>query len=300
MPLSGGTAVAESRPVTPDSRIRWSLDRERRFPFGRQSPDPARWDPIGFPPPWTDRPWTYGVMVASANGVVAWRRRDASDDPVCAILGGGERPERVADRRLVRFLRCFGDVAVGAQTVREQPALVLTPQEPRDEPVPELYRFRVRHGLPEHPRNIVYSLFGRLPLEHPIFTRPELAPIVVTTSHGATELARRAVPRCRVRLVVDELAGADGLRRAHERLFADHGVRYLACEGGETVLAALRTARLLDEVFLTLTDVSVDERVHEGVLRTVDFPAEGAELIAEGRIAPGSGWVFRRWRFSLR
>lgn len=237
-------------------------------------------------------------MVASANGVVAWRRRDAHDDPVRAILGGRETPERIADRRLMRFLRCFGDVAVGAQTVRDQPALVLTPQEPRDEPVPELYRFRVAHGLTEHPRNVVYSLFGRLPLDHPIFTRRELAPIVVTTETGIAELARRGIARRDIDLIVDGVDRSDGLRRAHASLFADHGVRYLACEGGETVLAALREARLLDEVFLTLTDVVVDERAHDGVLRIMDF--DDAELIAEGRIAPESGWVFRRWRFSTR
>ena len=283
--------------MTADTRIRWTVDRESRFPFGRDSPDPTRWSAIGFPPPWPDRPWIYGVMVASANGIVAWRRRDARDDPVRAILGGDERPERIADRRLMRFLRCFGDVAVGAQTVRDQPALVLTPQEPHDEPVPELYRFRMAHGLPEHPRNVVYSLFGRLPLEHPIFTRPELAPIVVTTTDGRAELSRRGVARRDIRLVVDRLADPDGLRHAHERLFAAHGVRYLACEGGETVLAALRKARLLDEVFLTVTDVVVDETAHEGVLRIMDFAGEGAELIAEGRIARESRWVFRRWRF---
>jgi riboflavin biosynthesis pyrimidine reductase len=239
-------------------------------------------------------------MVASANGVVAWRRRDPTDDPVRAILGGDERVERLADRRLMRYLRSFGDVAVGAQTVRDQPTLVLTPQEPGDEPVPELYRFRVARGLPEHPRNVVYSLFGRVSLDHPIFTRRELGPIVVTTPDGAAELARRGARECEIRLVVDDLTDPDGLRRAHERLFASHGVRYLACEGGETVLAALRTARVLDEVFLTLTDVIVDEDAHDGVLRIMDFEREGASLVAEGRIAPASGWVFRRWRFSER
>jgi len=67
-------------------------------------------------------------MVASANGVVAWRRADPHDDPVLAILGGDRRrPARVADKKLMRFLRCFGDVAVGAETVRTQPELLLSP-----------------------------------------------------------------------------------------------------------------------------------------------------------------------------
>ena len=304
--------------VAHSTRIEWQFDRETRFPFGRVSPDPARWAPIGFPPPWPDRPWIFGVMVSSANGIVAWRRKDDRDDPVLTILGGSESPERIADRRHMRFLRSFGDASVGAQTVRDQPALVLTPQEPRDEPAPALYAFRRTHRLPHHPRNIVYSLFGRLPLEHPMFTTPDLEAIVVTTETGAAEIHRREQSRRdaapsggvdgeggrglfrSVQLVIEPLMAPAGLRRAHERLFADHGVRYLACEGGVTVLAALRKARLLDEVFLTITDVVVDEAAHDGVLRIMDFEAEGATLIAEGRIAPHSGWLFRRWRFSDR
>jgi riboflavin biosynthesis pyrimidine reductase len=199
----------------------------------------------------------------------------------------------------MRWLRSFGDVAIGAQTVREQPALVLTPEEPGDEPAPELYRFRYQHGLPEHPRSIVYSLFGRLPLAHPIFARPELGAIVVTTEPGAIELRGRAGDRTPP-LVVDRLLEPDGLRHAHETLFAERGVRYLACEGGETALAALRRAGLLDEVFLTVTDVVVDAAAHDGVQRIIDLAGEGATLVAEGRVAADPGWRFQRWRFSAR
>src|SRR6202008_154316 len=118
-------------------KIRWHVQKEPRFPFGSVSPDPDWFEPIGFPPPWPDRPWVYAVMVASANGGVAWPRSGPDDDPVLAILGGDDtRAERVADRRHMRHLRCFGDVAIGAQTLREQPALLQIPQEPGDEPAP--------------------------------------------------------------------------------------------------------------------------------------------------------------------
>src|SRR5437667_184550 len=81
-----------------------------------------------------------GVVVASANGVLAWRRTDVSDDPVLTVLGGEEsRPERLADSRHLRHLRCFGDVGFGAQTIRDHPRLVPTPQEPGDPPMPALY-----------------------------------------------------------------------------------------------------------------------------------------------------------------
>src|SRR5262249_57425510 len=124
--------------------------------------------------------------------VVAWRRRGPGDDPVRAILGGDDRPERIADRRLMRYLRTIGDVGVGAQAVREQPRLVLTPQEPGDEPAPDLYAFRIARGLSYHPCNVVYSLYGRLSLDDPIFTTPGLDTIVVTTPAGARLLRSRA------------------------------------------------------------------------------------------------------------
>jgi len=281
-------------------RIHWHTQRETRFPFGTVSPRPESADPIGFPPPWPDRPWIYANMVASANGVASWRRADSHDDPVLAILGGdGERLERVADRRHMRHLRCFGDVAIGAQTLREQPRLVQTPREPGEPPAPELYRFRVAHGLPYEPRHVIYSLGGCFDLSAPIFNTAGVEAIAVTPRRGAAELSACGAALKGIDLIVEDVERADGLRRAHRRLFADRGVRYLDCEGGETVLRALRAAGLLDEVFVTVTDVVIDESLHRSVQKIFDFPAEGAALIAEGCVDRGA-WSFRRWRFNER
>lgn len=234
-------------------------------------------------------------MVASRNGVVAWHRRGPADDPVLAILGGEHHPDRLADRRLMRYLRTVGDTGIGAQTVREQPALVQTPAEPGDEPAPELYAFRAARGLPHHPRNVVYSLFGRLPLDHPIFNTPGLTPIVLTTPAGVDELERRGADFTKLPTIVGPLEEPSGLRDAHRRLTAERGVRYLACEGGYTVLAALHGAGLLDEIFLTVTDVAVDERARSGLIRTMNLEAAGATLVADGRTAVGA-YRFERWR----
>jgi riboflavin biosynthesis pyrimidine reductase len=65
-------------------------------------------------------------------------------------------------------------------------------------------------------------------------------------------------------MVVEELLEPAGLRRAHARLFSELGVRYLDCEGGQTVLRRLHARGLLDEVFLTSTPLVVDEAAHEG------------------------------------
>ena len=281
--------------------IHWHHNEEARYPFGRESPDPSWFEPIGFPPPWPDRPWVFGVMAASANGVVAWKRAGPDDDPVRAVLGGDDtRPERVADRRHIRHLRCFGDVAIGAQTVREQPDLVQTPQEPGEDPVPRLYEFRVAHGLPYDPRAVIYSLFGRLDLAHPVFNTPGVDVIVVGTDIAEAALSARGARDKGVAFVIEDVREPAGLRRAHARLFADHGVRYLACEGGETILRSLHAAGVLDEVFLTVTDAVIDESAHEDVLHILDFESEGARLVAEGSIGSESGWRCLRWRFNAR
>lgn len=283
-------------------KIHWHLQKEVRFPFGRYAPDPDWYEPIGFPPPWPGRPWIFGVMVTSANGVVAWQRSGPDDDPVRAILGGdGKRDERIVDRRHMRHLRCFGDVAIGAQTLREQPDLIQTPQEPGEEPMEALYRFRHAHGLPVQPRHVVYSLRGCLDLTRPIFNTPGVEVILVTTAAGELDLRSCGIETKGAALLVEpRLEDAWALRRVHARLFEERGVRYLDCEGGQTVLRALHGAGLLDEVFLTETDVVVDESRHAGVLRIFDFEREGAELIAEGRTSRNSGWRFRRWRFNRR
>jgi riboflavin biosynthesis pyrimidine reductase len=287
--------------ATPDTRIRWHLQRETRFPFGRRLPGPEGIEAIGFPPPWIDRPWIYATMVCSANGVVAWRRAGPGDDPVLAILGGDEaRPEREADRRHVRHLRCYGDVAIGAQTLREQPGLVQTPQEPGDPPAPALYGFRLAHGLPLHPRHVIYSRSGAMDLTLPVFNTPGIEVIVVTTRAGADRLRASGAASQGIDLVADALDTPEGLRRAHERLFADRGVRYLDCEGGETVLDTLRAAGLLDEIFLTVTDVVVDGGRHAGVKTIPGATLAGADLIAEGSAGAASPWRFQRWRLNPR
>ena len=274
--------------------IRWTRYQSVGTEIG--TPDPARWASLAFPAPPPERPWIFGVVVTSANGAVAWRRRDARDEPVREILGGDTRPDRIADRRLMRYLRTVGDAGIGAQTMREQPTLILSPAKPGDERVPELYAFRVRRGLPQHPRNIIYSLYGRVPPQHPMLTTPGLSPIILTTLAGRDELARRGVRDAAV--IAEALLEPQGLARAHARLRAEHGVRYIACEGGQTLFAALHAARLLDEMFVTTTDVVVDTSAHEGVLTIFDFAAERATLMAEGRLEPAGVYRFRRWRFA--
>jgi len=139
-----------------------------------------------------------------------------------------------------------------------------------------------------------------LTMDLAVFNTPGLDVIVVGPTVAEATLSVRGARDKRVRFITEQTRASAGLRRAHERLFAEHGIRYLACEGGEKILRALHAARLLDEIFVTVTDAVIDESKHEGVLKVFDFETERATLIAEGKTSEASAWRFRRWRFNER
>jgi riboflavin biosynthesis pyrimidine reductase len=284
-----------------DARIVWHRAAETRHRDDPRSPDPDRFGPLGFPLPWPTRPWIYGNVIASREGVVTWARTGPHDDPVRAIAGGDRsRPGRLADVRLLRYLRACADaIAFGAQTLRDQPDLVGSPN-PGGELGERLVQWRARHGLPPVPLQVLYSASGRLDLDLPMFTTPDLTVVVITTAGGARRLGERAGARLTTLVAGDDRVDAAALRHAHERLYRDFGVRYLDCEGGVVALESLRAAGILDEIFVTVTDTAVEAVAHADVRRLFDFEAEGACLVGEGRVAADPGYVFRRWRFNRR
>lgn len=288
--------------MTQTSRISWERNLEQRYPYGSVSPDPDRFEPLGFPPPWPDRPWIYSNVITSQNGIVAWTRRGPDDDPIRAIAGGDfTRPGRRADVQLMRYLRACADaVSVGAQTLRDQPGLVATLGHTGSDLGDVLERFRTSHGLRRLPLQVIYTQSGDLDLDARLFKTPGVEVLVVTTEHGARRLRSHGGERKGVSLLTvgDRSLGLAELVHAHERLFADFGVRYLDCEGGATILDALHHAGTVDEIFVTVTNVRIDPTEHEGVKRL--FALDGARLIAEGRTASDPDYVFRRWRLNER
>ncbi len=290
--------------VTREARVRisWHRNDETRYPYGPVSPDPDRLEPLGFPPPWPTRPWIYANVITSQNGIIAWKRAGAHDDPVRAIAGGDfTRSGRLADLQLMRYLRACADAfSVGAQTLRDQPDLIGTADDIGGRLGEALYEFRVGRGRRRFPLQVVYSQSGRLDLDVPIFTTPQLTAIVVTTDAGARLLRSRGSDEKGITILVagDESIESSGLIRSHERLVDEFGVRYLDCEGGAVILESFHRAGILDEIFVTATDVHIESSEHERVRHIFPLEAWGGRLIAEGRTALDPGYVFRRWRFN--
>ena len=283
-------------------RISWFRNTGRRYLNGPTSPDPDYLEPLGFPPPWPARPWVYANVITSKNGVVTWKRAGAHDDPVRAIAGGDfTRTGRLADLQLMRYLRACADAfSVGAQTLRDQPDLIGTADDMGGELGEALYVFRRSQGRPRFPLQVVYSESGRLDLGVPMFNTPELTVIIVTTEVGARLLRSQGSDRNGIKTLRagEERIDALGLVRVHERLFEEFGVRYLICEGGARVLTSLHRAGILDEIFVTTTDVDVEPSEHQGVTRLFAIEAPAACLIAQGEAASDPGYIFRRWRFN--
>jgi len=288
--------------VIPAPRISWELNLEQRYPHGPVSPDPARLEPLGFPPPWPDRPWIYSNVITTQTGIVAWTRRGPVDDPIRAIAGGDfTRPGRRADVQLMRYLRACADaVSVGGQTLRDQPELAPTLGHAGSDLGDVLERFRIDHGRRRLPLPVVYTQSGDLDLSVRFFNTPGVEVVVVTTEHGARRLRGQGGERPAPTLLVagDVGLGAAEMLHAHQRLFGEFGVRYLDCEGGATILDALHGAGLVDEVFVTVTGVRIDPAQRDGVKRL--FALDASRLIAEGHTAADPDYVFRRFRINER
>jgi riboflavin biosynthesis pyrimidine reductase len=262
-------------------------------------------EPVNFPPPWPTRPWIYANVIASQNGIVTWTRAGAQDDPVRAIAGGDfSRPGRRADVRLMRRLRAGADaVSFGAQTLRDQPDLIGSVDDVDEDLRSALQRLRAEQGRRPLPLQVVYSQSGRLDLSVPIFTTPDIKAIVVTSGEGARVLRSNGSNERGVAVLVagDARIESSGLAHAHERLFDEFGVRYVDCEGGAVIAEALHRAGILDEIFVTVTDVHVDPTAHEGIKRVTALDDGTARLIAERQAAASDpGYRFRRYRITPR
>ncbi len=173
------------------------------------------------------RPYTIVNFVASVDGR--------------ATIGGRSGPlGDDGDHAMFHGLREHADaVLAGTATMRtERYGRILRAAEPR--------RRRAARGLAPEPLACVISRSGEIPSGVPLFAEPESR--IVVFSPTEVDLTGSAAETTTIRLDPGELTLTTALRR----LRADHGVRWLLCEGGPTLFGALLHEGLVDELFLTL------------------------------------------------
>lgn len=177
-------------------------------------------------------------FVSTIDGVVAIPGLQQSNRLISA--------ESESDRFVMALLRACADaVLVGSGTLRASPRSLWLAEAafpPLAAPLGEL-----RAGRPEAPALAVVTGSGDLDPAHPAFER---GAVVLTTDRGAARLGGRLpaaseVVSCGDGTTVD-LASAVGLLRAQ-------GHELVLVEAGPHVLGSLLAARLVDELFLTVS-----------------------------------------------
>ena len=198
--------------------------------------------PQARPLAWPDLLDLYGDDDGTQDGARLRAGFVLSADGGAAVGGGSRGLQSGADKAVFTALRAVSDaVVVGAGTARSEGYRPIGVR-------PEGRQWRAAHGRAAAPTLVLVSRSLELDPGDPCFT----GPAVVVTCASADPAQRAAVEA-----VADVVVAGDdhvdlptAVRALHER-----GLRRLLCEGGPTLLTALLTAGLVDELCLTTAPV---------------------------------------------
>ncbi len=214
-----------------------------------------------------DEPCVFANFVESLDGVVAVPRLPRSH----ALIGD----ESEADRFVLALLRACADaVVVGSGTLLASPKGTWRIDRAYPPAAEALAELRARRGRPEQPLVAVVTAGGSLDPNHPVLEQGAL----VLTTQAAAEGLRAVLPDAA------EVAAVNGGDRvdlaAAVRLLRERGCAAILSEGGPTLFSDLLAARLVDELFLTVSPVLAGraEATRLGLV-------EGVELLPRTRAA---------------
>jgi riboflavin biosynthesis pyrimidine reductase len=212
-----------------------------------------------------DEPRVFANFVATLDGVVAIPSLPKSNQLISA---GSE-----ADRFVLGLLRaCCDVVVIGSGTLADSPRGTWTPEQGYPQAADAFAELRRRIGRHEGPEVAVISGSGSVDPEHPALAA---GGIVLTTATGAGRLDGR-LPREQILdlgLTVDPAAALAA--------FEARGHTLILSEGGPHAIAPFLEARLIDELFLTISPVVAGRIVTDPRLAFV----ENADLVPDGPLA---------------
>jgi len=188
------------------------------------------------------RPVLYANFVTSLDGVTAV-------DPRVAGQGGLISGGLAADRFVMGLLRAFADVVlVGAGTLRAEPRHVWSPERVHPPAAAGYAELRRRLDLPAFLPLAVVTGSGELDLNLPGLA----GGLVLTSASGADRIG--ADPPHGIRVMAlgtgPTVAAEDAVGALREA-----GFRSILSEGGPHLFGGLLSARLVDQLFLTLSPV---------------------------------------------
>jgi len=214
-----------------------------------------------------DEPCLIANFVESLDGVVAVPDLPRSHAVVA--------DESEADKFVLALLRACADaVLVGTGTLRASPQGTWRVDRAYPEAAAAFAELRAARGRPEQPLVVVLTAGGSFDPAHPVL---EAGALVLTTERAAPGVRASAPAASEVVAVgtgdtVDLAAAITVLR--------ERGYPVILSEGGPSILGNLLSARLVDELFLTVSPVLAGR---------ADAPrlglVEGVELLPETRVA---------------
>ena len=163
-------------------------------------------------------------------------------------------------------------VVIGSGTLADSPGGTWTPEQGYPPAADAFAELRRRIGRPPEVEVAVISGTGLVDPEHPALAA---GGIVLTTAAGAARLAGKLPPDS----IVD-LGATIEPNAAHVALRA-RGHTLILSEGGPHAIAPFLEARLVDELFLTISPLLAGRPAAETRLALV----EGADLIPGGPLA---------------
>lgn len=223
-----------------------------------------------------ERPFVTANFAVTADGKISTRNRTPSD-----FSSPGDK------RRLLEIRATCDAILVGARTLG-------TDSMSMGLPAADLQAARARRGKPTHPLRVILSNSGKLAPTLRVFDTPKLpTPIVFTTRAMPSRTVSKLAPLCDLYL---HLSPEVNLRAMLLTLREDYGVKRVVCEGGGTLLHALLTLDLVDELHVTFCP-----RIFGGVAAPTLTGPPGAFLPASiplrlAEAVPVGDELFTRWR----
>jgi riboflavin biosynthesis pyrimidine reductase len=197
-----------------------------------------------------------------------------------ATLGEGHHAGSVisgrypGDRFLMALLRACADaVLLGAGTMRATPGHLWIPGAVFPSLAASFAALRRSLGRTAEPRLALVTSSGNVDISHPAI---EHGATILTTAAGAGALAGRLPDSCDV-VAMGEGGRVDVARAVDELRGRGHAV--ILTEGGPNLMGELIEAKLLDEIFLTVSPVIAgrDRTERLGMVQGVDLlPNAGA------------------------
>jgi riboflavin biosynthesis pyrimidine reductase len=182
----------------------------------------------------------YANFVQTVDGVVAIPSIERSN----ALIAAGS----TSDRFLMGLLRAAADaVLIGSGTLMGSPKALWRAEGAAPDYAGAFAELRRRLGKPLHPEVVVATGSGRIDPAHPLL---QSGALVLTTERGAARLRGTVPPATEV------VALADGAECDADALVAalhDRGHARILSEAGPHLFGSLLEARLVEELFLTVS-----------------------------------------------